>query len=214
MYSGSYTSTLRGPASFRAPETRFSPPLAGLVVLLALPACDLLMPNPPFELLVECGEARSLADSLMLPPPPEHARTRNDQWAEIARQIPGGWGGFFVRDGEPTIYLVDPDREDDAVAALYEFGVGLPLFDIRTSQILKGRWDFEQLYDWYRYINARVWGPVDGLVMSAIDVSANRLRYGVQESGRDTLESVLTAMELPCDLALVEIREPIGPADR
>jgi hypothetical protein len=42
--------------------------------------------------------------------------TIDDQWAAIARQVPGGWGGVWLVDAQPTIFLVHPDRRDEAVA--------------------------------------------------------------------------------------------------
>jgi hypothetical protein len=134
-------------------------------------------------------------------------QTIDDQWAEIARQVPGGWGGFYLLNGQPTIYLVHPERRDEAVAALYAFGVGQPGFDVRLSAVLRGRWDFAQLYDWYRYINVQA-RTVGGLYFTDIDEAQNRLHYGVDSGAVRQFEAFLQALDLPCDLLTVEATEP------
>ena len=156
-----------------------------------------------------CGEARSLDLSLRLPPV-TGVQTVDDQWAAIARQVPGGWGGVFLVNGQLTIYLVHPEARDEAVAALYGFGIGQPRFDVRTATVLQGRWDFAQMYDWYRYINVRAW-TVDGLHFTDIDEGQNRLHYGVDSSAMGRFEGLLQGLNLPCDLVIVEATGPIVP---
>jgi hypothetical protein len=135
--------------------------------------------------------------------PTEH-KTVDDIWAEIARDVPGGWGGFFLENGAPTIYLVDPSMRSAAVEALYSRGVG-ELFDIREATVWKGRWDFGQLYDWYRYIWVAVGWP-DVLVSSDIDEYQNRLSYGVRSAPAvDSLAAILEAADLPCELFVIEV---------
>ena len=124
--------------------------------------------------------------------------------------MPGGWGGFFLVNGQPTIYLVHPEQRDEAVAALYAFGVGQPLHDVRSSAVLRGRWDFAQLYDWYRFINARVSG-VAGLYWTDIDELQNRLLYGVDSGAMARFHSALQQLDLPCDLVAVEAAGPTVP---
>src|SRR2546427_101864 len=45
-----------------------------------------------------------------------------EQWAEVAREVPGGFGGV-LNEGGPVIYLVDTTRRADAIAALVARGV-------------------------------------------------------------------------------------------
>lgn len=154
-----------------------------------------------------CGEARSLDPALRLSP--ATSNTIDDQWAAFARQVPGGWGGFLLDSlHQPTVYLVHPEQKQEALAALYADGVGLPLYDIRTSQVWQGRWDFGQLYDWYRYINVRAWA-VNGLYWTDIDEAHNRLAYGVDSTAKAELEALLTTLDLPCDLVTVTVASPV-----
>jgi len=171
------------------------PAFGSLLLLLPILACS----DPTGD--QGCGEARSLDPSLRLPPVTGW-QTMDDHWAAIAREVPGGWGGVFLVDGQPTIYLVHPDKRDDAVAALYALGIGESVFDVRLSTVLQGRWDFAQLYDWYRYINVRAW-TMDGLRTSDIDEVQNRLVYGFDSSAVTQFESVLETLDLPCDLVTV-----------
>ncbi len=147
--------------------------------------------------------ARSLPQPLRDALPEEGFPDMNSQWAAIARQVPGGWGGFFREHGKPTMYLVDPGQQAAAAEALqrlYPASAG--------ARVLRGRWDFAQLHDWYRYLAGHVW-QVQGVHMSDIDEVGNRILYGVlDEAARRRLEERLTALEIPCFLVAIEIREP------
>jgi len=155
-----------------------------------------------------CGDARSLDASLRLPPPT--SATVDDQWADLAREVPGGWGGVLLVSGRPTVYLVHTERREAALAALYAAGVGLPLFDIRTADVRQGRWDFAQLYDWYRYINVRV-GTVNGVYSTDIDEERNRLVYEVDSTAKAEVEALVATLNLPCDLVVITIGNPVVP---
>lgn len=160
--------------------------------------CDPAAPGPSLE--------PAKRDSL--PPPPTDFRTLDDEWAEIARQVPGRWGGVVLDGGILTIYLVDPSKRAQAVAALFALGVGAP-YDIRQARVKQGRWDFAQLYDWYRYINVRVGWP-EGLVLTDIDEGRNRVVYGVQDdNAKARLEAVVEPLGLPCELVVVEVTGPV-----
>ena len=160
--------------------------------------CDPSGPGPSIE--------GARADSL--PPAPTTHRTPDDEWAAIARNVPGGWGGFFLENGEPTIYLVDPGEQTAALAALYSLGVGAP-YDIREATVWQGRWDFGQLYDWYRYINQVAVGWPDGLVLRDINEGQNRLVYGVLEDSLDSFTETIESVQLPCELVVIEVMGPI-----
>ena len=129
----------------------------------------------------------------------------DDRLAEIARQVPGGYGGRFREDGVVTIYLVHPELLDEAVAVLSQLGEGVGL----QPRVKKGRWDFAQLYDWYRYLQIRgVWG-IDGLSWSDIQESANRLHYGVTLEGLVPFVALLGTLQVPCELLVMFV----GPSD-
>ncbi|MQA90186.1 MAG: hypothetical protein GEU90_08120 [Gemmatimonas sp.] len=77
--------------------------------------------------------------------------------------------------------------------------------------VKQGRWDFAQLYDWYRYLNQHLW-PVEGLSFSDIQEARNRLEYGaIDEPTRVEVENILADLDVPCFLVAIEIREYAVP---
>lgn len=126
----------------------------------------------------------------------------NARWAALAGRVPGGWGGFFLEDGVPTIYLVDPALKETAIAVLA--AEGFPLGS--TTRVKQGRWDFAQLYDWYRYLAPHT-SVADGMSFSDIQEARNRIEYGVIDEGaRTRLEEILARLDLPCFLVAIQIR--------
>ena len=142
-----------------------------------------------------------------VPPQPTELVTVDDRWAAIAREVPGGWGGFFLDGGVPTIYLVEPDLRTEAIDALIAFGIGQE-FDMANARVWRGRWDFAQLYDWRWYINARVGGSA-GLVSIDIDEFRNRVVYGVLEAEMEAFNVLMESLAVACELVIVEIGERV-----
>lgn len=122
--------------------------------------------------------------------------------AALALLVPGGWGGFFYEDGVPTMYMVDSSRTDEAAELLRTEGVPIPPSVISRQ----GRWDFAQMYDWYRHLNDST-QVVEGVSSSDIQEARNRIEYGVvDEDVRGQLEAVLGELEIPCYLVAIEIQ--------
>jgi hypothetical protein len=137
--------------------------------------------------------------------------SEDGHWARVARQVPGGWGGgLFLDKGVPTIYLTDPSRRSDALAALKRLAVDGRAWG-SDVQVRQGRWSFPQLYDWYRYLNQRIrMVDVSG---TDIDQAHNRLLYWVtSDSAKRVFEARLSALAVPCFLVAVEIRPFATPA--
>lgn len=160
-----------------------------------LQSCDSDLPGPSLS-----GDKLDL-----LPAEPTGFLTGDDKQAQIAREVPGGWGGMFFAEGRPTIYLVNPDARDAAVAVLQE---KIPSFSFATADIWQARWDFAQLYDWYRYIGATIGRP-DGVLTSDIDEKQNRLVYGIRADALDSVRVLFELADLPCELVVFEEATPI-----
>lgn len=127
----------------------------------------------------------------------------NAEWAAIARRTRGGWGGYFIDDGTPTLYLLEPSKLEEAAEALRAEGIPVA----STVVVKQGRWDFTELYDWYRYLNPHLWA-VEGVVSSDIQESRNRLEYGViDEPTRVKMEKILAGLDVPCFLVAIEIQD-------
>jgi hypothetical protein len=162
------------------------------------------------------GPATSLPPQLAAAlPAPGGLRTPDDRWADLARRVPGGFAGVMYdlapagapprTTGRPILMLVDPTRAAEAKAALAPH---LPGFDVAGAEVRAVRWDFAQLYDWYRHLGGLVWSE-GGVTMSDIDEAANRLAYGAaNEAARERLAQRLASLSLPCDLVVVRIVPP------
>lgn len=139
-----------------------------------------------------------------LAPDADSAINQDARWAQIARRVPGGWGGFALEDGVPTIYLVDTAQRFEAINALRQQGGidGRMLgADVRVR---RARWDFSQLYDWSRYLTPLLANT--GIQSVSIDVKGNRLVYGMATIGDLAgIEHRLASLSAPC--FLVAVRE-------
>jgi hypothetical protein len=164
------------------------------------------------------GPATSLPSALaagLRPPPAAGAPgvhlTIDDELAALARRAPGGFAGVFydAQDrGQPVLLLTDPARASEAKAALAS---GVPHFPVAAAEVRGARWDFAQLYDWYRYLREQgIWNAGTGLTATDIDERANRLYLGTaDQAARDRMVDQLGALGLPCDLVLVGISPPV-----
>ena len=160
--------------------------------------------------VLACTDPTALSDCTLepdrVPPVAPSSRGQPDSlWAAAARVVPGGWAGMFLDfdDGVLTANLVDPSQQAEATQALLEFGI-----EIGGARVRQVRWDFAQLYDWYFYVNSRVW-VLDGLTKTDIDEYRNRLVYGVlDEETQKTFTTFLGSMALPCELVIVEVWGP------
>ena len=185
------------------------------VVVLAVTACaastEPRQPQlrPSLTRVADCvGPARSLDPALAAALPPRSGLMRpDDQWADLALRVPGGFAGVMYVDSKPVLMLTDPAQAAAAKRALAPEFVS---FDINGAEVRTVRWDFAQLVDWFNYLGART--PVyqtKGITSSDKQESLNRIRYGViDESARERLLQVLASLDLPCDLIVVEIELP------
>jgi hypothetical protein len=151
-------------------------------------------------------------------PAPGQFRTQDDRAAELARRVPGGYGGLYVEYDPPlqpdgairfetrraVVFLVDTTQRDTALRALSS---ELNVVGARTRS---ARWTFAELYDWYGFLLAR--GVRDGVVTTDIDEKENRIVFGVESAfGREQLERQLAPLDLPCFLVGVRVPGPRVP---
>ena len=157
------------------------------------------------------GPATSLPAELAATLDPRPApTTQDDQWARIAREVPGGFAGVLYDNGQPVLMLTRPEEAQEAKAALAShFSPGF--FDVAHAEVRRARWDFAQLSDWYAYLDTQgIWRPGNGLRSGDKDEAENRIVYGVVDAAsRARFANELDALGVPCDLVLLEIRAPI-----
>jgi hypothetical protein len=165
--------------------------------------------RPSLIRVADCdGPARSLDPAIAATLPPRSGLMRpDDQWADLALRVPGGFAGVMYVDNKPVLMLTDPSQAAAAKQALAPEFVG---FDINGAEVRKVRWDFAQLVDWFNYlmIQTPLWRTAT-LTSGDKDEAINRIRYGViDEAARERLLEALAGMDLPCDLIAVEIVKP------
>lgn len=165
-------------------------------------SCDDTAP----AVLLAAARRDSLPTTFLAPP--------DQRWADLARTAPGGIGGIFQVGpnvtGDYFIWLTDPSKRAEAIAAITAAFPGLEnFFPFDRARVMKGRWDFAQLADWYGYLLLK--GPIPGIRTSDIQEGSNRLEFGVpNEEARAALEQWLTALDVPCRLVAIRITPPIG----
>ena len=156
----------------------------------------------------------------LAPERPERAegqvRTRDDRTASLSRQVPGGYGGWYLEYDPPltpggprrpetqrvVVSLVDTTEREAALRALAS---ERPDLNLLRATIRPARWSFAELYDWYGWLLARA--VRDGVVTTDINEVENRIVFGVEDAeGRRLLERRLAALGLPC--FLIGIRVP------
>jgi hypothetical protein len=138
-------------------------------------------------------------------PPLTHGpvRTVDDEWADIARQVPGGFAGIILENGTPVIFLVDTTQRQQAFAGL-QGRLSVP-GGFAAAKVRAARWNFAELADWYRYLLVQ---PLWAQISSAdIDEAKNRISFGAPDStSRAKIEQSLAKLDLPCYLVAIEQR--------
>lgn len=104
---------------------------------------------------------------------------------------------------DTTITAASIRALDQRLSAFYRRPITLALARRRVA-----RWNYAQLYDWYRYLMPRV---MRGHASSAaIDIVQNRLRFGANtDAAADALASYLRQIALPCGLVEIALEPPI-----
>jgi hypothetical protein len=157
--------------------------------------------------------------------PPGLVRTRDDHAAELARRVPGGYGGLFVEydpplqpDGairyetrRPVVFLVDTTQREAALRALASGTQSdQPALHVVGARIRSARWSFAELYDWYGLLLNIV--SREGIVTTGIDKKHNRILFGVHDAAaRYRLERDLARLDLPCFLVGIHVVGPRVP---
>jgi hypothetical protein len=123
--------------------------------------------------------------------------------ANLTRDIPGGFGGIGHREVHPRtlVYLLDTTKLADAIPALVAKGLLPPNPLVAAAQ---ARFSYQQLYDWFRYIQMHIRGV--GIAGWTLDERRNRIFYMLaDEAAAVNLGKRLAEMNAPCFLVAVEV---------
>jgi hypothetical protein len=141
-----------------------------------------------------------------------YGRTVDDEWAEVSSKVAGGFGGYFLQGARYQVYLQDTT---DRAAKLRSLAAQAQLSALTESNtdLLPGRWNYGQLFRWYRYLQSEV-GLGEGTWATDLDEALNRVNMIVIDTdARALLEARLKALDLPCYLVAIEVRTPPSPFD-
>ena len=131
------------------------------------------------------------------------SRTVDDDWADIARQVPGGYAGIILENGTPVVFLVDTTQRQQAIAGL-QGRLSVP-GGFANAKVRAARWDFAELAEWYRYLQIEPLGAQ--ISFADIDEAKNRIAFGAPDStSRAKMNQALAKLDLPCYLVAIEIR--------
>ena len=151
------------------------------------------------------GPATSLSAALAAKLPPRTGLMQpDDQWANLAERIPGGFAGVIGDRGKLVLFLTDPSQGEAAKAAL---AASTPSINVQGAEVRQARWDFAQLVNWFNYLSQQspVWSS-PGMSSADKNEAINRIVYGtVDSASRLVLIEKLQALDLPCDLIRVDV---------
>jgi hypothetical protein len=181
-------------------STRLCPALAALLgSVFVLGACHEAPAPPPTGPNPDAAPTFSKSAEVSQDPAPDPK--------DVAQVVPG-FGGYFLDNGVPTVYLTDPSRRPEAEAALAGFlsDRGFTAADLRVRQ---ASYDWSQLDAWHEQAWPRALS-VSGAVYSDIDEGSNRLRFGgVDAAAVQGIVGALAGLGIPADAAVVEQTAPI-----
>jgi hypothetical protein len=131
----------------------------------------------------------------------------DDHWADLAAVVPGGFAGvLYDSDRRPVLMLTRPELEADAKRALAGKLSGFP---VAGAVVRQARWDFLQLVNWYNYLASPVFSE-PGIHSGDKDEALNRVHFGVRDAEvRERVARKLLALDIPCDLVVLEITPPM-----
>lgn len=173
--------------------------LRGLFPLVAvLAACsDGAAPAEPDRAPAQAAADRGL---------PPQARTVDERYALIARDVPGFGGMYADETGTLNVYLVDPGQEGPARAAIASV-MGRDAAG-RGLRVRRGTFGFAELDGWRRKLPAVM--ALEGVVLSDIDERQNRLRVGVADAAAgQRVRDLLGRLGIPEDAVVVDEADPI-----
>jgi len=150
----------------------------------------------------------SIAESLPVIPPLSQGGSPDGDWAAIAVHVPGGWAGAYLMSGKLALMFVDASQVSAGLDSLAVYGsyAGISIPANRDSLvILRVRWNWIQLYQWYGYVLLH---PLSNLTGTDIQETNNRIElYAADAPSRTAILEQLADLHVPCWLVAVGIAQ-------
>jgi hypothetical protein len=167
--------------------------LLGATTLVIAACADPSMPLSP-----ERDLGPDVSVTLLAPPAPE----------ALARVAPG-FGGFYLDDGQPTVFLTDATDRPSVEGALHGFLVSRGL-DESALRVQAGAYRYADLDTWFQAASSAL--DLPGVHMVDLDEARNRVLIGVDGPGAiGRVRSAMARLGIPDGALLVEQREAIRP---
>ena len=123
----------------------------------------------------------------------------------LARTIPG-FGGLFIDEGMPTVYLTDVGQRGIAERALGGFARARGATGIR---VLAGRYAYGDLDRWFHEVSYNAFEH-GGVVFVDLDEAANRVLVGVERgASHASIRSLAARLGVPAEAITVRDVDPI-----
>ncbi|MGE5803050.1 MAG: hypothetical protein ACM358_12420 [Gemmatimonadota bacterium] len=123
----------------------------------------------------------------------------------LARTIPG-FGGLFIDEGVPTVYLTDVGQRGIAERVLGGFARARGATEIR---VLAGRYAYGDLDRWFQQMSYNAFEQ-GGVVFVDLDEAANRVLVGVERgASHANIRSLAARLGVPAEAITVRDVDPI-----
>ena len=138
---------------------------------------------------------------------PAHAQGSPPDRAALARAVPA-FGGIFLEDGAPNVYLTETDRRPQIARAL---GAWLAQEGYAPGQlrVRQGRFAYGDLQEWFEAASREVFAEGE-VVLVDLHEGSNRVLVGVESRAAEArVRAAAARAGVPDDALVVEVREPI-----
>jgi hypothetical protein len=140
------------------------------------------------------------------PAPQLNAQGTADDPISLGRSVPG-FGGFYLDQGTPVVYLKNAAERGNAERALAPFfrSQGIQASQLR---ILPAKYDWAELERWHGKASSEVL-TVAGAVFVDADEAGNRVTIGAERSALAQIRGVVARLGIPDGAVVIQETSPI-----
>lgn len=153
-----------------------------------------------------CSDGGTPTDAGLRPSLPTLAVQAPDL-ASLSRAIPG-FGGLYLDQGVPTVYLTDVSRRDAVESALGRFAQSRG-FSAGQIKVVQGRFAYQQLDRWTRAVSDEAFSTA-GVVWTDLDEAHNTVTIGVEHAAAGaSVKNLATRLGIPAAAVRIQRADPI-----